>query len=78
MVEVELENNLTLQDDECCSSKSDNSEPLGEDEELKEINTLTKDQEFLFDVICKLPNNKDKKIYLQRFKTSIEKPLTLT
>ena len=46
LVEVKLENNLPLQDDECCSSESSGSESLREESETKEINTLTKIQSF--------------------------------
>ena len=73
MVEVELENILAIQEEECYSSNSEELNSLNEDEP-KEINALTKGQEFLFDVIYKLPDDEEKKIYHQKFKPYLEKP----
>ena len=40
----------------------------------KEVNVLTKEQDLLFEVICHLPNDEQKKSYLQKLRKSLDKP----
>ena len=66
--EVELENNKMVQQDDYYSesSKSKCSD--------KEINLLTKEQDLLFEVICHLADDEQKKSYLQNIRESLDKP----
>ena len=59
-------------------SEFTNSKLPRDEKELKEINTLTKYEEFLFYFIYKLPNDEEKKVYLQKSKSFLKKPLPST
>ena len=43
-----------------------------EDDEIQEVNTLTKEQDLLFKAINSLPDPQEKKVFLNKFKKSLE------
>ena len=55
--------NLIQQDDQPSST---------DDEDMQEINTLTREQDLLFEAINSIPNPQEKKVFLDKLKKSLE------